>query len=424
MNVKNPGQPGQRQKTEWGSIAQIVFSGLGFLGFISLAVLLGVLGISDQINQGNISGQVTSSLTLAWSYLLVSGLLVLSVGAGFMCIFRGKEPAQVNRTLNSVDKGLSWIILAWPVVLFAGYLVANSQTLNWILLPPIHLLAVGIPIIWLVHIGRRGLPAGSLQRKLATLSLGMVGSFLLAFIAEIIVLILIGIVGIMLIASNPNAVLDLNRLAQRISSSQMDPEVIARALRPYLSNPRVIFIGLATISGFVPLIEELFKPLAVWVLGRRLQTPAEGFAVGLLAGSGFALVESLGQVGSLNGVDWMVVEIGRGGTDLLHITTTGIMGWALVSAWRGGKTWLPGVAYLVAISIHGLWNALILGIGLAPYLNFSPASLPYYQELGSFAPVGLGLMVIVLMAILLSANRNLRAKAVERTQNADHLSID
>jgi RsiW-degrading membrane proteinase PrsW (M82 family) len=424
VNTVQPELPGARQRSEWGSIAQLFFSGLGFLGFAALALFAAITGVSNQVSQGNLTGQTTSSLTLAWSYFFVAGLLILSMGSAVLHLISGEEPDRVRRFFSALHRLLTWSILAWPFVLLAGYFLTNNERLSWILLPPVHILAVGLPIIWLVHMGRRGLRTGSVQRSLGTLTAGMVGSFALSFIAEMVVLVVILLVGYIVIASNPTALLDLNRLASRIANSQMDPEVISRALRPYLSDPRVIFVGLVFISGFVPLIEEFFKPLAIWFLGRRLQSPADGFAAGLLAGSGFALVESLGQAGSVTGPSWLLVEVGRSGTDLLHIVTAGIMGWALVSAWRRGRWWLAGLAYLLVIILHGLWNGLTLGIGLAPFINFSPATLPYSQEFEFIAPFGLGILVIVLLIILLRTNHVFRTANIERTQNADHSTAD
>ena len=213
-----------------------------------------------------------------------------------------------------------------------------------------------------------------------------------------------------ILSQNPNAVFDLTRLEERLTTSQSDPDAIMRALRPYLSNPLVIFGGLALLSGFVPLIEEFFKPLAVWLLKGKILTPAEGFATGVLAGSGFALIESLGQVGAFNGTGWLVLEIGRGGTDLLHIFTAGMMGWALVNAWKNGKVWLLGLVYLAAIITHGMWNALVLGIGLTPFMNFSPSSLLLTQQLGIFAPFGLGILFILMMVFFLRFNHSLQNK--------------
>jgi len=419
MNAVSPVQPGMQRKTDWGSVAQLAFCGLAFLGFLSLAGVMGLSGISNQVNQGS-SANIPSAFSLALSYLLIAGLLILSTGSAFLRILGGRQPAWLERAMQAVDRPLFWLILLWPLVLLVGAWAANIPTISWLLLPPLHLLAVGLPIIWLVHLGRRGLPTGSLQRFLGVLSAGMAGSFFLAFVFELLAIIVLLVIGLIILVGSPSALLQLNFLAQRLMNSNMDPEVVMRALQPYLQNPVVIFGGLAFISGFVPLIEEFFKPLAVWLLGKKLLTPAEGFAAGILAGGGFALTESLGQVATSSGSEWLLVELGRGGTDLLHILTAGMMGWALVSAWRDGKAWRLGLTYLGAILLHGFWNALTLGIGLAPFLSFSPSSLPYYQTLGIIAPAGLGVLFVAMLLILLRVNHILRAGGTERKQNADY----
>ncbi len=331
----------------------------------------------------------------------------------------GSRPGLSARR-QVVDQPLFWLILLWPLVLLMGAWAANIPALSWLLLPPLHLLAVGLPVIWLVHLGRYGLSSGSIQRSLGVLSAGMAGSFFLALVCELLAVFALLIIGLVILAANPSALLQFNFLAQRLMNSNMDPQVVLRALQPYLQNPVIIFVGLAFISGIVPLIEEFLKPLAVWLLGKKLLTPAEGFAAGVLAGGGFALTESLGQVVTSSGSDWLQVEFMRGGTDLLHILTAGLMGWALVSAWRDGKAWRLGLTYLGVILLHGSWNALALGYGLAPFLSFSPSSLPYSQSLGKIAPLGLGVLFVGMLLILLRANHILRSGSTGRKPNADY----
>ncbi len=50
----------------------------------------------------------------------------------------------------------------------------------------------------------------------------------------------------------------------------------------------MIFGVLAVISGIVPLIEEILKPIALWSLVGKDLTDQEGFVAGLLSGAGFA----------------------------------------------------------------------------------------------------------------------------------------
>jgi RsiW-degrading membrane proteinase PrsW (M82 family) len=71
---------------------------------------------------------------------------------------------------------------------------------------------------------------------------------------------------------------------------------------PWLTKPGVIFTVLLYTALFVPAIEELFKPLGVWLLGNKLDSPALGFALGALSGASYALIETIGVSGQ--GGEW------------------------------------------------------------------------------------------------------------------------
>ena len=64
-------------------------------------------------------------------------------------------------------------------------------------------------------------------------------------------------------------------------------------LAPYLINPFILISLFLVLGVFTPLIEETLKPAIVWLLAKRLQRPSQGFALGVISGAGFALVESL-----------------------------------------------------------------------------------------------------------------------------------
>jgi len=88
----------------------------------------------------------------------------------------------------------------------------------------------------------------------------------------------------------------LTLLAQRLSNAGSDPETLLRILQPVAMTPSVLISVLLMVSGVVPLIEELVKPLGLWVLVGKKLTPAQGFVGGLLCGAAFALLESLGSM--------------------------------------------------------------------------------------------------------------------------------
>jgi len=55
----------------------------------------------------------------------------------------------------------------------------------------------------------------------------------------------------------------------------------------YINNPFVLYTILALFSGFIPLVEEMLKPLAVWFLVSWRLSPSEGFTAGLISGLAF-----------------------------------------------------------------------------------------------------------------------------------------
>ena len=155
-------------------------------------------------------------------------------------------------------------------------------------------------------------------------------------------------------------ILDLGRILKL----ETNEETILKLLAPYISNPLVIATVVGYIALAVPLIEELFKPLAVWIFARKIESPAQGFAMGLLSGAAFALIESLNASGD-GTVSWPAIVSIRAGTSLLHMTASGLVGWGIVSAFREKRILRFFAAYFTAVAIHGIWNACAVGAGLS-----------------------------------------------------------
>jgi hypothetical protein len=315
--------------------------------------------------------------------------------------------------LKYLDQLSLFSIILWPVIIGAGVLASRLTSLSWLLLPPFNLLAVGLPILWILSIGRRSLASGSPLRHWASFSVGVVLTPVLSFILEALLLAGVGVLAVILLAQNPSAAAEANRLVQRIINSNGDTETITRSLRPILSNPAVLFAGLAMMSGLIPMIEELLKPLPAWLLGRRLQTPAEGFVAGLLGGAGYALAESLGASGAFDSNQWLGVVIGRAGTDLLHILTSGLMGLALYYAFQKGKYLRLVLTYLLVIVIHGSWNFFSLWAGIYPFIIPTAPALTAASRMPAFiSPIGLAVLVLIMLTLLIWRNTSLRRSAV------------
>jgi hypothetical protein len=297
---------------------------------------------------------------------------------------------------------LAWFLLL-ALTILAGYTVTRLQS-PWVyLLPPLHALTVLLTAVWFFAAGSRGLQLGSNQRFWGVLASGLVLGPLLILVVEIFFLIGLGILAIVSLAMNQPL---LEQLLPLLEQTQISPEAtdaLFNLLRPYLASPVVLYITLAFGAGLVPLIEELFKPIGVWLLYDRPLTPAQGFTLGMLSGAGYAIFESLSL--TLSGENWAPLMISRGGTTLLHIFTAGLVGWGLAGAFQRKEYLKLVLVYLAAVLLHGLWNAisLISSSGVLLVDELPAASL--IIKIGEIAPYGLVGLTLFLFILLLGANR-------------------
>ncbi|HEX9030174.1 MAG TPA: PrsW family glutamic-type intramembrane protease, partial [Anaerolineales bacterium] len=262
-------------------------------------------------------------------------------------------------------------------------------------------------------LGRWQLSAGSQQRSWGIFSAGLVLGPAIILVLEILAGAVIVLLGILYISLRPDLQQQMALLGERINAAGNSPDAILKLLEPYLFNPLVLLITFAFLSGVVPLIEEALKPIGVWLVAGSHLTAAQGFAAGLISGSGYALFENLAL--SNTGSDWTVTLIGRIGTGLLHITTAGLTGWALVTAINQRRYLRLGAVYLLAVLIHGLWNALAL-VSAASGLDLTGTGslgVRYADlaRLSQWATVGLSLLVVVIFLILMAFNRSMRRQA-------------
>jgi hypothetical protein len=135
--------------------------------------------------------------------------------------------------------------------------------------------------------------------------------------------------------------------------------------QPNTSNPspKLFIAMLLVLSVVAPIVEEGVKPLAALLAIRRLRTPAEAFLVGLAAGVGFDILETIGYIGQ-GQADWVSVAIGRVGAGLLHGVGAGMaaLGWYYLINGSGVRLrWLRGIGCgLYAVLQHSLFNAFAL----------------------------------------------------------------
>lgn len=398
-----------RQGTDVLSIAQLIVSGLGILTSLLGAGGILILGLAGLFSETISQEEVTSLLATSWISLLVAALAVPSLIFSFQRLWN-RAPAIPR--INSFRLA-SLSILVWPLVLLLGSLIVRSSTLTWLLLPPLGLLAIGLPVWWLIEFTRRKIMVGSQQRSWGLVSFSMLITTPLLMFVEILALFVLVVMFALWISTQPQVMFRLQQLAQQLTIGQPDPEAVLEMFTPYLQNPTVIFVVLLVVAGLVPLIEELLKPLAMWALAGRNLTPAQGFAAGAICGGIFALVESLFYLSNPLGNSWAQLVAGRAGTGILHIATTALLGWAMASAWQKGSYLRLGGTYLLACVLHGLWNGLSVLAGLSGAIDGLPMNSMVMQNLGPIASVGLGVLVISLLFILWWGNRRLRQPGLE-----------
>lgn len=389
----------------WPSVWQFGLSLMAAIALWGTALTIAMSGMVQRFLYSTASRDSLALLLMAAGIFFTGLLLLPSIGYA-LARLSGRSPRKVP-PIPRIFAPRN-LILVLPVVLLLGYWVSGYDELSWLLLPVLHILAVGVPVLWLVYIGLRYLPLGSLQRRWGVFGSGMVLAPALIMGAELAVVFTFVVIGVFVIASKPDLMSEITWLAQRLETLQTSPEAVGRILEPYLVSPAVLFTVFALGVVFVPLIEELIKPIGVWLIVGYPLSPAEGFVAGVLSGAGFALFESLALASSVDG--WAALVIARIGTGVIHIVTTGMVGWALALAWGTGSYFRLGATYLVAVLVHGLWNGLTLFIIFAtlPQIQSRLYNPELLSGIGGIAPYGLVVLAASAFLALWWANVNLR----------------
>lgn len=386
------------------SVLQLALNGLALMVTLPAALGAFALALVSVLGEQAAQSNRVALLSAAWIALFVSLLLVPGAALAIMRLFGARRAALLQGNPLRIA---TIALFAWLLVLAAGWLSSTREVLTWLVLPPLQVLAVAIPLWWFVGLGRSKLPQGSAQRGWGVFTLGMVLGPTLAIIAELVLIVALIVLFAIWVSTQPALASELMRLAEDLQGLDPQSPRVMEMLTPYLERPGVVAALATLMAGLVPLLEELIKPLPVLVLALwRKIPPAEGFAAGLVSGAAFGLIESLGMAVNLQGADWAPVLATRVGTGLLHIVTTGLVGWGIASALRERRWLRLLLTFTSAVILHGLWNlmAVIVGVGTLS----SGADIP---RMALAAAAGLGLLALVLYTILVRMNRRLRLDA-------------
>ena len=368
-----------RPPIHWLSVLQFTLSAL--VGFLMLAGA-GIIFFTSALQQ--LSGLTTTSDTLLGFILAANltllGVLGLIVSASASARLLGRRiglPAWIN--LRTLGFGVFLV----PVAILIGALIANIPAINWFLLPPFHLIAVGLPVLWALSIGARNLQSGSLQRKWGLLGSGLFfGPALIIFLELVVGIFFLAIV-IGLLLDNPGFFVQLERLALRFQAGRPpNPDTLLQFAQDYLLEPGIVTVGVLYIAVFVPILEEALKPIGMWFLRRKNLTPAEGFIAGLISGAGFALFESLFQFTDAS--SWALLVTARIGTTIVHMLNSGLVGWGLAVFWQDRKLGRLLINFSLAVLIHGAWNGISIAFAISSISDLGE-NFPW----GAIAGIGL-----------------------------------
>lgn len=369
-----------------------------------------LLGLALALTSG-FSSEILPFFNAALAATLISVLLMPPVYYAVRSLSGNHSEISLPHNSKPRSSLLVFLFALWVLSLLLGETLVRQGGWTQLGIPPLLILVVGLPLFLIVQIGQSGIPAANPRRDWGALSFGLVITPAVVVLIEIVVIITILILALVLVASQPEIMERLNISAQRLINSEMNPEVIQRVIHPYLQQPEVLFAILAIGAGLVPVIEELLKPLALWPLIHRLKSPQEGFSIGILCGAGFALFESMGIMTTAATENWAMLATTRAGIGLLHIVTTGLVGWGLASAWQREQYARLGVIFLLAVILHSVWNIFGLLIGIVPFLETGNAA----TRLGEIAPLALVALMVTLFLLLTGCNRRLRVGSNHQT---------
>jgi len=378
-----------RPKLHTPSLIQFVLSLVALIFTWGIAFLMALTGLFQRFASSGAPLDALPFLLTSAGAVLIGFLLLLSV----VYSWRGMN-RDLSRRAVRLDGWLLPLlaILLLPLAMLLGNWLTGQDQLAWLLLPPLHILAIGLPIVLLVYLGIRKIPVGSSQRLWGLFASGSFLAPALIFAVEIMGIITLIIGGAIWLSTQPELLAELRSLADKLQQLDSNPELIQGLISPYLTRPGLVIVAFAFTALFVPLVEELLKPIGVWFLAGASLTPAAGFAAGVLCGAGYALFESLGLANS--GDLWAGLVIARMGTASVHIFTTALSGWALAIAWKQNRYLLLGVIYLFNVLLHGIWNAFTLTVVISslPRVGNVYLRIARFGEIAPYILVGLTLL--------------------------------
>ena len=320
---------------------------------------------------------------------VTASLAVLSLGLGLSLAWHGLRAwgGDAGAPFNPPRSGL--LLLSFTAAVAAGQAVLSFDSAPRLLFPPFHVLAGALPaMIILALVGRRLGKAARQRDIIGQMACGILiggpGAIVLVGLAGLLLVFSLSI----LVALRPGGLETLQTLTYDLQNPIWweNPD----NLMTLIFTPAGISAVLLLTAVIGPLVEEMLKPVGVLLVPRR-PGRAEAFLWGLAGACGFALTEGmLNSAIDLN--SWVTVVLMRVGTSITHCLTGGLMGLGWYSLRTARRPWRAIGLYLLAVTLHGLWNFITLGIG---GLAFGAAMISE-----AMANLGIVLLLGALLALL------------------------
>ncbi len=296
-----------------------------------------------------------------------------------------------------------WLLaLLFLLVVAIGQVVLSYAPLPWLFFPYFYVLGIVLPVIAVLSlVGRRLARGGLVTNWREVLAQVVSGAFLgtaAAFALEIGLFFVLGLVAVVLLALTPGGFEQLQTFFAEPQLAEGFPDL--SQLQPLLRSPWLIGLVLFGMAVVAPAIEEAVKTLGVLLMSYRRPSQARAFLWGVAGGAGFALVEGL-----LNGAlvlaerqMWAFSVVSRAGTVVIHCLAGGLVGLGWQALFSGRRLWRGLGYYVVAVAMHGLWNALVVGMAFAGLLTSEGA----VDDVMGVGALDVALVGFVLLAVLVA----------------------
>ena len=391
------------------AISQVVISSLGFLSSLIGGGLLLVFGFFSRMIDPLTAIDTGLMLVIGWTSLLIAAAFIPALISAVFHLQGRSMPALKPTTLRIIQVAL---IVVWIISILGVLLISRFQALNLItslLIIPLVL----VPILFFFWIGARNLSLGNRPRVWGAVAFNFSIMMPVVLIAELVLFFFIFIIAAVWLTGQLELLPQIMMYAEQISNGLMDPLEAEQLITDLVSRPIFLNGSILVVAVLVPLIEELFKPMAIWFLAGKRLTPSQGFVGGLIGGACFAMLESLGAVVIPAESEWLMLLFGRTGTGLLHVTLSGLVGWGFASAFYI-RNWGRAIfTYLLAVTIHGLWNFFALLSGIVPILPISEEMNNLPVLLGQMGVFVLVALFVINLVLLFSVNRQLQQQPAE-----------